>query len=161
MPGLIHILLLVLSILLQLTVAPLFSIKDIAPDFILIVIVAVALQKGRTWGIIAGCLAGLLFDTFSADLVGLSSLTKTIAAFFAGFVGGERLERRFLSIVGFLFLLFLAHDILYFTILSIGAAASFWKIVWRFALPTTIYTLTFMTMINLVWPSALWGRSDR
>jgi rod shape-determining protein MreD len=159
MPSPVHLLLFAISILLQLSVAPLFSIKDITPDFILIVVVAIALQRGRMWGIIVACLAGLLFDVFGSGFVGLSSLAKTITAFLAGFIGGERLERRFLSIVGFLFLLLLVHDSLYFTILSIGTSIGFWSTILRFALPTTVYTLTFMTMINLVWPRLLWGRA--
>ena len=160
MPSPLHVLLFAVSILLQLTIAPLFSIKDVMPDFILIMIVAIALQKGRTWGIIAGCFAGLLFDNFGTGFVGLSSLTNTMTAFLAGFIGGERLERRFVSIVGFLFLLLLIHDTMYFTIISIGTSISFGDIFVHFALPTTIYTLTFMTMINLVWPRALWGSSQ-
>ncbi len=156
----IHVLLFVLSIMLQLTIAPLFSIKEVMPDFILIMIVAIALQKGRAWGIIAGCAAGLLFDNFGTGFLGLSSLTKTITAFLAGFIGGERLERRFLSIVGFLFFLLLSHDVMYYTIISIGTSLGFWDTILHYALPTTIYTLTFMTMINLVWPRALWGRTS-
>lgn len=157
----IHLLMFVFSIVLQLTIAPLFSIKDIMPDFVLIMVIAIALQKGRTWGILAGCAAGLLVDSFGTGLLGLSSLTKSITAFLAGFIGGERLERRFVSIVGFLLLLLFTHDVMYFIIVSIGTSISFGNTVWRFALPTTLYTLTFMTMINLAWPRALWGRRYR
>lgn len=156
----IHVLMFILSLVLQLTIAPLFSINEIMPDFILIMVIAIALQKGRTWGIIAGCAAGLLFDNFGTGFFGLSSLTKTITAFLAGFIGGERLERRFVSIVGFLFLLLLIHDTIYYSIVSIGTTLGFWDTVVRYALPTTAYTLTFMTMINLVWPRALWGRAN-
>ncbi len=154
----LHLVLFAVSVLLQVTVAPLFSIREVAPDFILITVIAISLQKGKIWGIIAGFVGGLLLDSFGAGMIGLSSLTKTIAAFTAGVFVGERLERSFGTIAGFLVIVLLIHDAMYFIIAAIGTAISFWSALFKYALPTTLYTLTFMVMAHLLWPRVLWGK---
>jgi len=148
-----------LSVFLQVYVAPLFSIREVAPDFILITVIAISLQKGKIWGVIAGFVVGVLFDSLSTGMIGLSSLAKTIAAFTAGVFVGERLERSFGAIAGFLFIVLLIHDAMYFIIASIGTAVSFWSALFKYALPTTLYTLTFMVMAHLLWPRVLWGKA--
>jgi rod shape-determining protein MreD len=157
--SLLHLILFAVSIVLQVTIAPLFSIREVAPDFILITVIAISLQKGKAWGVIAGFLGGVLFDSFGTGMLGLSSLTKTIAAFIAGVFVGERLARSFGAIAGFLFIVLLIHDTMYFFITSIGTAVTFWTAFFKYALPTTLYTLTFMVMAHLLWPRLLWGKA--
>ncbi|NIR51177.1 rod shape-determining protein MreD [candidate division KSB1 bacterium] len=148
----------ILAVVLQKTFAPLFSIKSITPDLVLIGVMAISLQHGRVWGVLIGFSAGLLFDILGTEFVGLSSLSKSVAAYLAGFFGAERLERRSGGIIGFLFLVLFAHDCMYYSILSIGTPAGFWSTLFKQALPTAIYTLVFMIMIDLVWPKALWRK---
>ncbi|MFQ6114308.1 MAG: rod shape-determining protein MreD [bacterium] len=155
-----YVFLFFVSLILQITIAPLFSIREITPDLILVMVIIIAIQKGRVWGVVAGCLAGLIFDLFGAGLVGLSSLTKTVAGYTAGFLGSERIERRLSVVVGLLFLSILIHDLLYFSILSIGTAISIWKTFARYVLPTSFYTLIFALVIHLIWPKVLWGKIE-
>lgn len=161
MSSVVSIFLLLAAILLQLTIIPLFSIYGIIPDIILIFVIAVAIQRGRFWGVLAAFAAGVLFDALGTGLLGSSSLTYSIAAFVAGFLGEEQLEKRFGVIVGFLFLAVYAHDMLYHAIMMLGTSAGFGNILVAEALPHTVYTLVFLVMVQLFAPSVLWGRLRR
>ncbi|MFQ5822455.1 MAG: rod shape-determining protein MreD [bacterium] len=155
----IYVFLFFISLILQITVISLFSIKEITPDLILILVIIVAIQKGRVWGVVAGCIAGVIIDIFGTGIIGLSSLTKSVAGYIAGFFGSERIERSFSVDFGLLFLSLLVHDILYFSILSIGTSFSIWKTLLIYVLPTSFYTLILALMIHLVWPKILWGKN--
>jgi len=145
------------ALVLQLTVIPLFSINGVTPDIILILVIAVSLQKGRTWGVISGFLAGILFDIFGTGFVGVSSFANSVSAYVAGFFGGEQLEREFLVVTLLLFFSLLVHDMLYFLILSIGTPVGFFQVLLRQIIPQTIYTFTFMIILHLLSPRLLWG----
>lgn len=153
----LYILLFLAALLLQLTVIPLFSINGVTPDIILILVIAVSLQKGRTWGVVAGFLAGVLYDILGTGFVGVSSFANAVSAYVAGFFGGEQLERGFLVVTLLLFFSLFVHDMLYFLILSIGSSVGFFQILLRQILPQTIYTSTFMIILHLLSPRLLWG----
>ena len=136
----------ILCIVLQITIIPLFSVKGIAPDLILILLISVAIQKGKFWGVVAGFWAGLIFDAFGTAFIGLSSFVNSIAAFVAGFLLGEQLEQRFGVIVGLILVSVLIHDFLYYTILSIGTGLGFWNSI---AVPDSGKPLSNLSAIRL------------
>lgn len=153
-----YVFLFFVSLISQITIVSLFSIKEITPDIVLLTVIVIAIQKGRVWGVVAGCLAGLIFDFFGTGFIGLSSLTKSVSGYVAGFFVSERIESRFSVVFGLLFLSILIHDLLYFSTLSIGTNISIWKTFLRYVLPTSFYTLIFAVMIHLIWPKVLWGK---
>jgi rod shape-determining protein MreD len=153
-----YVFLFFVALLLQITIMSLFSIKEITPDIVLIMVIIISIQKGRVWGVVAGCIAGLIFDIFGAGLVGLSALSKSVAGYIAGFLGSERIERRFGVVFGLLLVTLLIHDLLYFSILSIGTTISIWSTFIIYVLPTSFYTLVFALMLHLLWPKVLWGK---
>lgn len=73
-----------LAFLLQLAVLPQFKLFGVQPDLILVVAVVVAVQDGPIAGAVVGFAGGMLQDIASPQLMGVSALTKTLAAFFAG-----------------------------------------------------------------------------
>ena len=148
----LYLFLFILSIILKITLAPLFAIKDITPDLILILVIYIAYQKGRIWGVISGCLAGLCFDLLGTGLLGLSSLTKSIAAFTAGYFVSDQMERQFGVFVGLSFIVVFIHDFLYFLIAFLGTDIGFWNTLFKHIFPTTIYTVVFMIIIHLLKP---------
>lgn len=161
MNGLRYVFVFAATFVLQLFVAPLFAIKDTRPDFILIAVIAVALRKGQIWGVLGGFACGVLWDTFGTEFVGLSALSKSVAGYVSGFFAGGRLDKRLNMLILFLVSVILLHDVVYFTILSIGTPASFWEVVVGYLLGTTAYTLVMAFLIHLLWPSGLWGLSRR
>jgi rod shape-determining protein MreD len=125
MPIVIPVLLLFLTIVFQVRIAPLFSVKNATPDFLLIAVLAITFQKGRVWGMAAAFLSGIVFDIMGTGIIGLSSLANSISAYAAGFLGSERIERRLGAVSGLLIGVVLVHDALYFLILYIGTGTSF------------------------------------
>src|SRR6202521_6409519 len=73
----------------QATVAPALRIGDVAPDLPLIVVVLLALRRGPEFGRLAGFAAGLLQDAAGGGLIGVQALTKALAGFAVGTLGGE------------------------------------------------------------------------
>lgn len=107
-PGLIarYIGLILLLLLVQIAAIPLIGIGDVVPNIVLIGIVFIALRYGQLPAILFAFGSGLLFDLFVNDVIGLSSLSQTIAAFAAGlYYSDEKAEEagmnfRFLFITG-------------------------------------------------------------
>ncbi len=161
MTFLFYIAFFILSIILQITIIPLFSIKGISPDLILILVISVSIQRGKFWGVVAGFSAGLVFDAFGTAFAGLSSLANSISAFVAGFLLGEQLEQRFGVIVGLILVSLLIHDFLYYTILSIGTSIGFWVTLITHVVPQSFYTLIFMVIIHMVLPRGLWAPAKK
>lgn len=148
------------GLLLQFTVIPLFSVNGVTPDLIVILVIVVSLQRGRTWGVVAGFAAGLLYDMFGTGFVGASSFANSISAYVAGFFGGEQLERRFITVTGVLLFSLFVHDLLYFLILSVGAPGGFVNMLFRQIIPQTIYTFVFLIILHLLSPKLLWGTRE-
>jgi len=141
-------------------VIPLFSVNGVTPDLILILVIVISLQKGRTWGVVAGFSAGLLYDLFGTGFVGVSSFANSISAYVAGFFGGEQLERRFITVTGFLLFSLFVHDLLYYLILSVGTSVGFFNMLFKQIVPQTIYTFIFLIILHLVSPRFLWGTRE-
>ena len=74
----------VLAFVLQLSVMPQFKLLGVQPDLILVVAIVVAVQDGPVAGAVVGFFGGLLQDIASPQVMGVSALTKTLAAFMAG-----------------------------------------------------------------------------
>ncbi|MFQ5601657.1 MAG: rod shape-determining protein MreD [bacterium] len=148
----LQLFLFIIVIILQVTLAPLFSIKHITPDFVLIAVVYFTLKNGRIWGVIAGFTAGLLIDVLLTDFIGLSSLTNTIAAYAVGFLSQKQSDKPNWRTIGIFMIILLIHDLIYFTILTIDVPVNFWNTLFLHALPTSFYTLLFMIMIFLFRP---------
>jgi rod shape-determining protein MreD len=74
----------VIAFILQLSVMPQFKLLGVQPDLILVVAIVVAVQDGPVEGAIVGFLGGMLQDIASSQVMGVSALTKTLAAFLAG-----------------------------------------------------------------------------
>ena len=63
------------------------SIKDVAPDFILIIVCIAAFLTGPTSGQVLGFLTGFVVDILSGGLLGLFAFTYTIMGYGIGLVG--------------------------------------------------------------------------
>lgn len=77
-------LIVVLAFVLQFSVAPQFKLFGVQPDLILVVAIVVAVQDGPVAGAVVGFFGGMLQDIASPQVMGVSALTKALAAFVAG-----------------------------------------------------------------------------
>lgn len=71
-------------IILQFIIPKYFSIINFYPNFILIYIVYIGLNKGSVKGEFTGFLYGLFWDILSTDIFGIRTLTFTISGYLSG-----------------------------------------------------------------------------
>lgn len=71
--------------LLQTTLMPAIAIADISPNLILIVVTFCAYINGRTAGVFAGLVAGLLIDFQYGAVLGLYAIIYMLIAYLCGF----------------------------------------------------------------------------
>lgn len=154
MAVLLYSLFFAVAIILQLTIIPLFSIKNITPDLVFILVISIVFKHGRFWGLMSGFVAGVMLDFFGAGFVGVSSLGNILAVFFAGYWVNEQFERRFLLMLLFLFITILIHNLTVYPIVFIGSSIGFWSLLFRNIIPHSFYTLVFMAVIYLAVPRA-------
>jgi rod shape-determining protein MreD len=97
----IAVLVFVASIL-QVSVFSSVSILGGTPDLLLVTLVSVALLRGSIAGAAAGFLAGLLVDTATLQILGMTSLLLTLAGFWIGRYGEttarDRMHTPFLAV---------------------------------------------------------------
>jgi rod shape-determining protein MreD len=60
-----------------------------AVDFVLVVVVYVALTYGPVTGLLTGTFAGLVQDALASGVIGIGGLAKTIVGFLAGVIGTQ------------------------------------------------------------------------
>ncbi len=150
-----YLLLSLISLLIQTTLAPLFSIRGVQPDFVILVVVGIALREGRLWGTVAGFFLGFGVDATTTQFFGLSALTKAVGGYVAASFETEPAGlgfRRWLEIVG---AATLSDRILYYTIFGLGGELGVLKTWLRFSLPATLYTLAFAAIVAALWPGGL------
>ena len=115
------LILFVIVFALQMTVADWLSFFDVAPDFIIIFIVAVAIRRGPTAGCFWGFVAGFTQDVYApVEWLGANAISMTVLGYAVG-----QLEERFLSLnlpakVGVLGLGFFVCDMIYYGITGLS-----------------------------------------
>jgi rod shape-determining protein MreD len=94
--------LLFVAAVVQVSIFAQVSVFGAAPDLLLVTLVAVALLRGSIAGAVGGFFAGLLVDTASLGILGLSSLVLTLAGYWIGrygeTTGRDRGHAPFLSV---------------------------------------------------------------
>ena len=106
---------------LQLTVANWMSFFDIAPDFVIIFIVAVAIKMGPAAGCFWGFFAGFTQDVYApVEWLGANSISMMVLGFAVG-----QLEERFLTLylpaeVGVLGVGFCVCDMIYYAVTGLS-----------------------------------------
>lgn len=75
--------------ILQLTIIPYLSFRQITPDLIIILLVFFTLQTGQMHGTILGFVFGALFDLFSGGILGSAMFAYTVSGFICGYFYNE------------------------------------------------------------------------
>ena len=109
------ILAIVAALALQTTLGRFITRATVAVDFVLVVVVYVALSSGPVTGLLAGTAAGLAQDALSSGVIGIGGLAKTLVGFLSGIIGTQFIVAQPFS----RFVVFLAATVLH-TIVFIG-----------------------------------------
>jgi len=89
----------------QSSVAPLLQVGPVTPDIPLILTAFLGLRRGPEVGCLSGFATGLIQDVASGTLVGAQALTKALAGFGVGLLGGRfSVENPVVQVAGLVFL---------------------------------------------------------
>lgn len=75
--------------ILQLTIVPYLSFRQITPDLVIILLTFFTLQTGQLHGTIMGFIFGLLFDLLSGGILGSAMFAYTASGFICGYFYNE------------------------------------------------------------------------
>ncbi|MBN1352411.1 rod shape-determining protein MreD [candidate division KSB1 bacterium] len=142
----------IIVFLIQSSFVDLISIRDVKPDLLLIFLVLMSKYEGRIGGTVAGFIIGLFQDIWDTQFIGLSSLCKSVSGFVAGQLKNREPEPGLVTLGTFLLIIGLLHNLVFFTIKLLGSGYGFFIIVFRFVLPSTLYTLVIGLIIFSILP---------
>ncbi len=135
----------ILLIIVQTTLMKFLSVRDIAPDILIVWIVYLAIREGQISATVAGFLIGVIVDLLAGQdgMLGLSALAKTVAGFVAGYFYNEN---KTVQTLGGYYLLIavgiaaLLHHTIYFIIFLQGTGLDVTSIMLQYGLAATVYT---------------------
>lgn len=144
-------LLVILALVVQSTFAEKLSIFGIKPDLILIVLAYIGIFRGQIEGTLLGFAAGFLQDVYSPGHFGVNALAKSLIGFGVGYGHGRVVTENFAAQALIIFSATLVHDTIYFLFYSGGDLGYSLVLIFRYGLPTAIYTaLLGIALIRLI-----------
>jgi len=150
------ILLSVLVLLLQTTLARFLVIQGIVPDLVLLWVITIAIRRGQIPATIAGFSLGLALDLISGPdgVLGLAALSKTIGGFLAGYFYNE--NKILQTMGGYQLLLITAlvaliHNLLYFFVFLQGSGLGWVTMMGRYGIPAAVYTTAIAVLPMLAY----------
>lgn len=101
----LHFLLLIATLIIQITFFEQLKLFNISLDLILISIVVITLVDGAFFGIVFGFIAGLVLDLITGDLVGISALIYSLDAYIVWRLVESGFKHRFTSQIFLIFII--------------------------------------------------------
>ena len=143
------ILVLFLLILFQSLLSGVVTIAGIKLDLAIIILVYLALKRGRNYGLVFGFFIGFLSDVFTPETLGLGALVKCLIGFTLGSFKDNLYLESLHSKGAVIFLTLLLNDLLYYLITT-GVSDSTFRVLSRYSLPSALYTSVVGMLIFLV-----------
>lgn len=141
----------IIATLLQAGLAPHMTIGGVTPNFLLIVVVTVALTSGPTAGASAGFASGLLFDLLGTGPVGPMALVLAVTGYLAGTLHEQMFAEGWLLPLTVLFFAALAAEVAYgILLMMLGTDMSFWWTLLTKMLPGAVYN-TALALLVYPW----------
>jgi len=137
------VLMVLVCLLAQVTIAPRLAFGQVSPDFVMLIVMMVALYRGSIFGAILGFLIGFMQDLGNPELLGLNALTKTLLGFVMGRVGSKTFPENALFLFALLAAVALCHDVIYLAIFHWPDVGSAVKMIFVAAAPSAVYTAVF------------------
>jgi rod shape-determining protein MreD len=135
--------------LLQISLIPLIEIADSVPNLLLIFAVWITLREGKTIGFLYAFFFGIIYDIFTLQVIGVSSLSYLFGVLFASFFYRREKEMLVLASYRFILIVFvsvlisnLIENIFYLKLSEINFWTSF---VFKW-LGSTVYTAILSTI---------------
>jgi len=146
--------------LLQVGLAPYMEIGGVTPNFILLVVVTLALTTGPTEGAIAGFAGGLLFDLIGTGPVGAMALVLAVTGYLAGLLHEQMFAEGWLLPITVFAVAALSAEVAYgLMLMLVGEGGPFWSSFLTKMLPGAVYN-TALALLIYPW-LARFLRQDR
>jgi len=143
-----YVLAAIVAVLAQWMIQPVIAIGGIGPNFLVILIIALALQFGAIPTIWAGLVFGLVIDALTASsLMGLTAFSLAVTGYIAAQFK-DNLNRvipalQYLILLGVVHLYFLVNDFTYHQ----GLDWRFITLFWSHILPASLYTFVVLFFV--------------
>lgn len=139
---------LAVATILQAGLAPYMAIGHVVPNFLLIVVVTVALVEGPAPGAGVGFAAGLIFDLLGSGPVGPMVLVLVVIGYLAGLMHDAMFAEGWLLPLTVLAIAALAAEVAYgLILLMLGSGGPFWITFFTKMLPGAVYNTVLALMI--------------
>ncbi len=139
-----HAILLFLAFVIDSTWGQEIAIRNIRPDFVLLVLIYGAMGSGAFWGTILGFSIGLLEDfNGTPQNLGLNAMCNTLVAYGVG-IAGNTLYRDSLSTL-----------LLTLVVANLVHAAVYWMVFTRFQLAESVYMLATVSLPTMLYTVAV------
>jgi rod shape-determining protein MreD len=142
---------LVVATILQAALAPHMTIMGVRPNFLLLVVITLAMVEGATPGAVAGFVGGLVFDLLGSGPIGPGALVFTIVGYLAGTLAFNMFSESWVMPVTVVGIASLAFGLMYGGLLAfMGAEQDMVGIVFRLAVPGAVYD-TLLALLVFPW----------
>ncbi len=152
---------LAVATVLQAALAPHMAIMGVTPNFILLVIVTLAMVEGPTPGAVAGFAGGLMFDMLGSGPIGPGALVLTAVGYLAGSLARNMFSESWVMPVTVVAIASVVTELAYGALLAfIGAEnQSILSIVMTIVLPTALYN-TLLALLVYPWLASFLRRES-
>lgn len=132
----------------QVALAPHLAVFGVVPNFILLVVVTLALTEGPVAGCWAGFAGGLLLDLAGDSVVGPSALVLCVIGYVAGMMQANMFAEGWLLPVTVVAVASLSAEIVYGIIMVVlDEGTPFWYALLRLMLPGALYNSTLAVLV--------------
>lgn len=133
-----------ISALLQIALAPNVAIRGAIPNFLLVAVVCVAMLTDSRTGCLVGFFCGLLFDLVGIGPLGVMTATLTLVGYLTGYFAKNLITESLTATMIFLVVCALISELIYCIFLAItGEVASFGQSLYMRVLPSAVYDTIF------------------
>ena len=144
-------LLIIVSLILQASLLPLFAYNGIRPDLLLVITVSAGLLFGREHGVAIGFFAGLLQDLASGGIFGLNTLPKLLLGFAAGTIERKVFkEHILLPLTAVMLATIASYGLLLLLLIVLGYKVDLIAAAVHNLLPLVIYNMIFAVPVHWV-----------
>lgn len=143
---------------LQVSIAPHLAVLGVAPNFILLVVVTLALVEGPVAGCAAGFAGGLVFDLLGAGPLGPAALVLCVVGYLAGTLHAAMFAEGWLLPVTVVLVASLVAELGYGVLLAVlGQASGFGVAFVHVMAPSAVYN-TALAFLFYPWLARLFSR---
>jgi rod shape-determining protein MreD len=121
---------------------------DIVPDLILIMVISYGLLRGPDEGLFFGLAAGLFLDLIAGGLIGIQTLSKTIAGFSSGLLEKTIFKDNLLvPVIAALIGTIILESFNVLMLLSFHGNYNYWLVLVSAIIPLSLYNAVFAPVI--------------